>query len=300
MTSHPLLDIDPCLAKGRFLGWDRYARTNWVCQPKKDGWREVSQIVDGRCYMTGRKRDLSGELIERGQNMYHTKGAPSILNGAIFDGEVWLPGGVGSDVGSFMSCKNPNDAWRKYVDLPDTLQPRYMIFDVIAMPGRKYVTKLAYRERLNLLKQLKIGDAFSKWSTFVDVVPELLSPEADYAAYLAAGGEGVVLKDLRSTYVYGPCGSWVKVVPKEAATLTCVGFQRGEGKYAHTLGALAYNGTVEGVFVSGHCSGMSDSMRHEIFDDPEAYLGKPFDVTYKRITSGSLISANFVRWRTDL
>jgi ATP-dependent DNA ligase len=295
------VDVDPCLAKGRFLGWDRHA-ANWVCQPKKDGWREVSQIIDGRVHMTGRKRDIFGDLIERGQNLHHIRTAPAALNGAIFDGEVYLPGGVGSDVGSIMACHRPEDAIKKYANKEPHLWPRYMIFDIIALPGRKYVTHLSYRERLNLLRQLEIKGHFLEWSgDHVHLVWSMLNPEEDCARYIADGGEGVVLKDLRSRYVYGVCGSWVKVVPKKTGTVLCSGMQRGEGKYAHTLGALDFFGHIEGHKVWGSCGGMTDAQRDDMWKNWEKYKGAAFDVEYKRITPGkALISANFVRWREDL
>ena len=303
--NHPYVEVDPCLAKGRFLGWDRYSSSDWVCERKEDGERRVTQCINLTAFFSGRRRSVNGDLLEKGANLFHLCEVPPELNGAIFDGEVYIPGGHSNDITSIMALADPAEAKAKILDLPPEQWPRYAIFDVIALPGRKYVTKRSLRERHQLM--LGLSPLIEQWGQmrvhFVSSYPAFnASYENAYNQTVALGGEGVVLKDLRSNYVYGPCGSWVKVVHTATETVTCIGIQQGnEGKYANTLGAVVFRGTIKGRAVSGTCSGMSDKDRHAIWADPRKYINAKFDVEFKRITSeGRLISPRIIRWRWDL
>ena len=302
---HPYVEVNPCLAKGRFLGWDRYHPSQWVCERKYDGERRTSQLIGETAFFTGRRKSVTGDLIEKGANLFHLRSSPKELDGAIFDGEVYIPGGHSNDITSLMALADPEEAKAKILSLPREQWPRYAIFDVIALPGRKYVTKKSLRERHDLM--LDLMPLICLWGDtpavhYAAALPPVGSYQTAYEREVASGGEGVVLKDLRSNYVYGPCGSWVKVVHTATETVTCIGVQQGnEGKYAHTLGAVVFRGRIKGQSVSGTCSGMDDADRNAIWTNPRKYINAKFDIEFKRITSeGRLISPRIIRWRWDL
>lgn len=295
------VEVNPCLARGTFLGWHRHPHTHWECQKKYDGERRVAQFIDGKVYMTGRRRStVTGDLVEKGMNVYHLRYADRSLDGMILDGEVYIPGGHSNDMTSIMGCKDPFVAKRK-VDAC-LVRPQYAAFDVIALPGRKFVTHVMLADRMALLSAIDL----SLWSKHAHMV-DRVSFEQGYQYEIAHNGEGVVLKDLRSRYVYGVCGSWVKVKPVCTGTVKIVGFERGEpGKYRQTLGALRYEGVVDGYQVAGTCSGMDDATRHHIWQSKSRYLNRLFDIEYARVAFSragglhTLYHARFSRWREDL
>jgi len=242
---------------------------------------------------------VTGDLLEKGTNVYHLRYANRELDGMILDGELYIPGRHSSDMTSIMACKDPFEAKRKVDALP--AKPQYAAFDILALPGRVYVTHKILADRLMLLNTINLG----LWAKSVHVA-EHIKFESGYHAEIASGGEGVVLKDLRSRYVYGVCGSWVKVKPVSTGTVKIIGFEKGEpGKYRQTLGALKYEGVIEGHSVTGTCSGMNDDTRHHIWDNKPSYLHKYFDIEYARVAINkghglhTLYHARFSRWRED-
>lgn len=299
---YQFVEVDPCLARGHFLGWDRYHPSEWTCEYKYDGERRVVQFISGTAYFTGRRRDVNGELQEKGANLYYLRKSPPELDGAIIDTEVYIPGGVSSDMTAIMACKDPAEAKRKVQSMIHEKDeaPQVAVFDVIAMPGRKYITKLSLRSRREKLDTLLPWlDAWG--GDGVHRGMHVLGDFQDaYNRIIAEGGEGVLLKDLSSRYVYGMCGAWVKVKGSDTATLKCLGFSRGEGKYAHTLKSMLYEGTVNGHRVTGYCSGFTDAQRDEIWRNRLSFMRKPFEAKYTRATPTSLISVQFLRWREDL
>ena len=290
-SPYQFVDVEPCVARGRFLGWDRHDPAHWVCERKYDGERRVCQVIDGIGYFTGRRFSRAGERLEKGANLFHLLHWPHEFDGMILDGEVYLPGRTSTDMTAIMSCKDPAEAERKIRE--SIIFPHYAIFDIIAYPGRQYVTRLPLYERRQILEGLwpKLHD----WRVGLVHLAARLNFESDYNGEQ----EGVVLKDLRSRYVYGPCGSWVKVKHTKTATVKVLGFQPGVGKYRNTLGAIIYGGVVEGQHIRGACSGMTDLTRNKIWLNQATHLGLPFDVEYARISDGTLVQARFDKWRID-
>ena len=200
---------------------------------------------------------------------------------------------------SIMSCADPRDAKAKILALTTERTPRYSVFDVIAMPGRDYVTRKSLRERRTLISNL--SSRLAQWSKFVHRATSLEVGEISYQEAIAFGHEGVVIKDLESRYVYGSCGAWVKIKPEREGTVQYVTAEQGEGKYAQTLGAIFFRGVLEGRHVSGTVSGMTDAQRDYIWTHRDECIGRKFDVIYERISpDGHLIHPRFDRWRDDI
>lgn len=300
LQPYEFVEVEPCLVKGRFLGWERYSPSRYIMEMKYNGERRVVQFIDGIAYFTGRRRSVSGELLEKGANLYHLRSSPHELDGAIIDGEIYIPGGVSSDMSSIMSCSKPEEARDKIVSRSYAQTPRYAMFDIIALPKRQYITRKSLRERSN--EASKILPILEKWSKFVHRAEQLTLGQGMYDKVIADGGEGVVIKDLEARYVYGSCGSQIKLKPEKEGTVTATGLEEGEGKYQGTLGALIFEGVLEGRRVSGSTSGMTDLQRDLVWENPSRVtIGKKFDVIYERISpDGKLIHPRFDRWREDL
>lgn len=293
--------VFPSLARGHFLGWDRYDPHRWAMQPKLDGERRVCQVIgsgaDSVAYFTGRRKNSVGTYEERGANLPHLRHAFGAWDGAILDGEVYIDGGTSSDVTAIMATKDPKEAKQKIDALGRPIT--YRIFDIIAAPGRKYLTRLPLSERMDSLKHLVREIGLPEHVKLVNM-SIISNYESWYKSYIGCGGEGVVLKDRTAGYVYGPNGSWVKVKPVETTTAEVTGLQRGEGKYDRSLGALLYSTTVDGKIYTGTVSGMTDAERDQIWKSPWLYIRKKFEVEYSHAGDRALIHPRFLRWREDL
>ena len=89
--------------------------------------------------------------------------------------------------------------------------------------------------------------------------------------------EGVMINLADSPYAFGRTACLLKVKVMQDADLRITGVQEGSGRLSGTLGALIvdYKGTPVGVG-----SGLSDAMRHEIWSNPQAYIGRVAAIQY--------------------
>jgi bifunctional non-homologous end joining protein LigD len=201
------------------------AGDEWAFEVKWDGVRVVATVDGGRVLARGRSgRDMTDaypELAELGRALGPTQ--------AVLDGEVVAFGADGRPDFELlihrMHVTDPAAARR----LARTTPVRYMAFDLLYLDGRPAV-ELCYDERRALLEAL----------------PGLTVPESFHgdgravlAASLAAGLEGVVAKRRGSTYLPGRRSpDWVKVKNSRRQAVVIGGWEPGEGRRAHRIGAL--------------------------------------------------------------
>ena len=83
---------------------------------------------------------------------------------------------------------------------------------------------------------------------------------------VAAGFEGIMIKDAKAPYECTRGTFWLKQKPWIEVSLTIVGVEEGTGKNKGKLGALVCAGVDDGVFIETNVgSGFSDSMREELW-----------------------------------
>ncbi|OPY50964.1 MAG: DNA ligase [Methanosaeta sp. PtaU1.Bin112] len=111
---------------------------------------------------------------------------------------------------------------------------RLFLFDLIYLDGRS-VTDLPLRERRDLLE--KIADPGILADQVVSASKE--AAEEIYRQALAAGHEGIILKNPASVYAPGKRGkNWLKIKPvMETLDLVVIGAKWGEGRRASLLGS---------------------------------------------------------------
>ena len=121
--------------------------------------------------------------------------------------------------------------------------------------------------------------------TIVDEGAALLALAADRKL------EGWILKET-------PLAGWWKLKIEHTIELRIGGCVRGKGKYHNTLGAIVcYDGRNEEVAT---CGGMTDEMRHDIWENWEEYKDQICEVKYQMVGSrGRLIHPRFVCMRPD-
>lgn len=129
-----------------------------------------------------------------------------------------------------------------------------------------------------------------------------VTSEADlmafYAEALAAGYEGVMVKDPTARYQFKRAKHWMKLKPEDTEDLPVVGYFEGQGKLDGMLGGIEVrrqNGVL--VRVGG---GFDDGQRQSLWANRETLVGRVAEVKFQEPTpDGSLRFPVFVCWRTD-
>ncbi|MDO5504134.1 MAG: ATP-dependent DNA ligase [Actinomycetia bacterium] len=146
---------------------------------------------------------------------------------------------------------------------PEVLREQWpltaLFFDALHIDGRDLID-LPAAERFNALEVLAAGHLVPRIRTH-----DLQEAEAFAAQMLAAGHEGVVLKDLETVYAAGRRGAgWVKVKPRHTLDLVVLAVEWGSGRRTGMLSNihLGARDPANGGFVmlGKTFKGMSDEM----------------------------------------
>lgn len=174
---------------------------------------------------------------------------------------------------------------------PDASNARLALFDIIPMKEfREGFHDLSQKERHERLSSMA-ATLRSISGGAIYVLPKIevdLDTPHGYATYLdfnkqalAANYEGIMIKDLDAPYRGKRVDAWLKVKPFIELTLKATKIEQGEpdGKYAHTMGNVIFEGIDEGKKVKVSVgSGFSDELRDEIFANPDAFIGMLADI----------------------
>ena len=130
------------------------------------------------------------------------------------------------------------------------------VFDAMEMDGQD-IKGLPLYKRKEILDNI-IGSGTDNLNTENCIFENKL----DYAdKYIASGGEGIVFKNLNSTYEPGKKKNWLKYKKPEGGTFTVYGFERGKGSNVDGVGALLIGQFEDGKFVSKGKVGSGLSMK---------------------------------------
>jgi len=157
------------------------------------------------------------------------------------------------------------------------------LFDVVR-PG-------TYFERRAVLETVMVQSA-------IKVVPYVRNAdiESQFANALAAGFEGIVIKDVAADYECGErTGSWTKIKPVETHDLIVEGF------YESTTGGLlgGFICRFKGQIIEVG-AGMTNSVRRVLWSVKDSLIGRTVEVKCQEImVTGMMRHASFVRIRDD-
>lgn len=157
---------------------------------------------------------------------------------AILDGEVIA---VGSD-GKPRAFQDILKRFRRKYDVQETAKEiplSLVLFDILFKDGKGLID-LPLRERRRILESCVSTEAPGAISTGVQILTsEVEEVQRIYGSAIAAGHEGVMLKNPLSAYTPGKRGkNWLKLKPEaETLDLVVIGAEWGEGKRAHLLGS---------------------------------------------------------------
>lgn len=154
---------------------------------------------------------------------------------------------------------------------------------------------MGQRRRSKLLKSFE--HVFAKASTFagltgnciVEVVKQVevdldsLVGQLEFKQFnadaIAAGYEGIMIKEPNAVYECKRTTSWLKQKPFIEVSLTVVAVEEGTGKNAGKLGALVCEGVDDGdTIIVNVGSGFSDDDRDEIWQDKDAVIGQIVEI----------------------
>ena len=290
-------------------------------EPKLDGVRVlmvvlpeimVHGVVATTCYSRNGKvfenfehieeqvRKNIGELVSAAGRTKHMSSG-ILKQGFVLDGEV-----VGNSFQELM-----RQARRKEnVSAEDSV---FHVFDIIPLVDfRRGHWNAQLSKRIALLESMQ--PAFDKMPN-MELLPHL---QVDLDTHegnnkleryakdmVAAGFEGIMIKDLDSPYICKRSTSWMKWKPTITVDLEVIGLEEGTGRNKGRLGALVCNGVDDGKEITVNAgSGFSDAERDSLWEDRNLIFGRTVEIMADAITQNqdgtySLRFPRFVRFRDD-
>jgi ATP-dependent DNA ligase len=267
----------------------------YVGQEKLDGMRAIIHITKTGLRIFSRSAGVEDPT----RPLEKTTALPHLallkfphLADTILDAEILAPG---TDMAELSGAIHSNEVGHI------NGQVKAFVFDVLKYCGQELLTK-TLSQRIMVLDIIKTR-LHSPYVTFLPWVYKATDKQKLFEEVLAKGGEGIMLKRLDAVYLLGgrPANNWYKM--KKHSTFDCIamGFTQGKGKYNNRIGALVFGQYVNDKLVElGHASGMSDSERTEMSNNPEKYIGKVVVIKgMERLRSGSIRHPQFAGIRYD-
>ncbi len=187
------------------------------------------------------------------------------------------------------------------------------LFDVIPMNEFKQgISEMGQRRRINYLKNWE--NIFAD-SGCISIVPYV---EVDLDSFvgtvelqdfnkrcLAAGKEGIMVKDVDAKYECKRSTSWLKIKPWLECSLSVTGVEEGTGRNEGKLGAIVCEGVDDGKrIVVNVGSGFTDEQRAEFWEAKDSLIGQVVEVRADAATKShdseevwSLRFPRFLRFR---
>ena len=189
---------------------------------------------------------------------------------------------------------------------------RYMVFDVVPLfEFKKGLSVMGQRRRSAFLRE-NFGPIFSDVDC-VDIVQQkefdldVFTDEIEFKDYnkemVAAGYEGIMIKDPNGKWEGKRSTAWLKQKPFLEVSLAVIAVEEGTGRNEGRLGALICEGEDDGKTISVNVgSGFTDAQRKEFWEDTTALIGQVVEVRADAVTqnqdgSYSLRFPRFMRFR---
>lgn len=216
-----------------------------------------------------------------------TKLLPLLPGSLILDGEV-----VGTSFSELMTQLN-----RKVGK--NSANAKLALFDILPLEDfKKGICEVDQETRHSHLSSLSAA-LQEHTGSLVYVIPkvtvDLDTPEG-YAAFIdynkqaiAAGYEGIMVKDPRASYQLKRSVAWLKIKPFIEVSLEVIGTEEGkaDGKRGGKVGALACRGEDDGKIIEVNVGGgLSDAQVEEWTADPSKIIGMIVEVRADAFSQG--------------
>ena len=268
--------------------FERKRMSDWVyIEPKLDGIRCLAIVEKGVAKLFTR----AGKLIT---NFDDTVGRELLLAGdGCYDGEI-----MSKDFTELM-----RQVYRK--EDKDVSDVYFAIFDYLTLDEWKEKKgKHTLKDRKKYL-QRQFGTVYAKeklkYLKLVRFEPQLLPSDnvlkESHDRWVAQGYEGIMVKDTDSLYSFGRDWSVMKYKAFFDVDAKIKDLLEGTGKHQGKLGSFVIDYKGKEVRVG---SGLTDSLREELWINKEKHVGRIIEVRYQEETpDGSLRFPTFVCFRND-
>lgn len=268
-------------------------------EPKLDGTR-VLMVMTSPLQITSFSRN--GKVYQNFSHIEHELAQqatkilthPMFSSGVVFDGEV-----TSASFQELMKqARRKNNA-----DASDAV---FNVFDVIPLSDfTNGFWNASLRRRLSVLHSTIKPSACVQFLPHIDVDLDTAAGKDQLERYakdiVAAGFEGVMIKDYDAPYECSRNMFWMKFKPVHDYDLVVIGVEEGTGRNKGRLGALVGEGTDQGrVIRSNVGSGFSDAQRDEIWAHRKQVMGQTFVAMADAVTKsqGGTYSLRFPRFKT--
>lgn len=249
-----------------------YSTPIWIASPKVDGIRCLYYAPDkGLTSRSQKLRYVGFEEIEQICESLRISNNLSFL-----DGELYIPGEK-FDVISGIVRKSRN------YDVAAKARVEFRIFAVgsIANPNMDAGAMLDLMEA----KLPTSGRVFHLDHSIIGNTPIAIQAETESVRVSGRSDEGIMLRNPSSVYAGGRSNDLLKVKNFVKSNFVIVGFTKGTGKFANSLGNLLVRGMIDGMVVMGKVgTGFNDEERLDIWANQSSYLGRDIEVIYLGIT----------------
>lgn len=257
--------FDFMLAEDRSLEAEKFFGNNeLVMEPKLDGIRAMVHIDDNEVVVQLRNRGKDTRMAVT-ENFPFLKelGKVESVNGVTLDGEIV----------AYKNGKKPkyqfeeNDLYKviavngslpsRAAELIKTMKIEFIPFDIVRFNFQP-TTDLPWKRRREILESVckDLGlKPIDYWSNL----------KRNYEFIVGRGGEGVILKDMSSTYTQDRSNKWLKIKKfEDVVAYFGSQVQPGSGRLSGMVGSVSvYDGN--GNFL-GFVSGIDDEMRKKMTD----------------------------------
>lgn len=293
------IPIFECMLAHDGAGHEKKIVGKKLLEPKLDGVRVITII--NAANKTATMYSRNGKLLE---NFSHITDAIE-QNIDMFERSMVLDGEMVSS--SFQ-------ALMKQVHRKTDVQSedaRLMAFDILPLSEfQSGESTMGQKRRSNLLRSMQ--SQFDKIGS-IDIIPQI---EVDLDSYvgelefkqynkdaIAAGFEGIMIKDVDAKYETKRTVSWLKMKPFIEVSLEIKHVEEGTGKHEGRLGALVLEGVDDGKTIGVNCgSGFSDADRTDFWSSRDTLPGQIVEVRADAVTQNqdgtySLRFPRFLRFR---
>ena len=248
-----------------------------MVQLKMDGMRFNAIVRNGNVEFrsrNGKEINLLGNLAEDCLRL-------SCGRDVVFDGELLV--GAGDDIMDRQTGNGIlNKAVKGTISAEEAQSVCATLWDVI--PYEEFVvghSDSPYQDRFERLQKLDLSSGRIRLVEF-KTVQSLGEAREIFNTYLAAGQEGIILKDLTGTWQDKRVKHQIKFKGELECDLEVVGYEEGTGKYAGQLGALVCRSRstdAEPITVNVG-SGFNDDHRTSLWSVRDKLLGKIVALKY--------------------
>ena len=271
-------------------------------EQKLDGVRVLAVVTKNAVNLysrNGKPFDNFPQIVEQLENIKPKLIGVTYKKGIVLDGEI-----IGESFQALMK-----QAQRKSDVKTDGMV--YSVFDIIPLDDfeRGFWNAQQYKRLDTLDKHRATFDATDSVRLMDGITVDLDTSEGHdvmrrYAEdAVAAGFEGIMIKDLGAPYECRRSTFWMKWKPTITVDLNIVGFEEGTGRNAGRLGAIICEGVDNDRCINVNVgSGLSDANRDEYWSARDQLLGDVIEVEADAVTQNqdgtySLRFPRFVRFR---